>query len=318
MTAHTSPAHLAERAAQLLKQSGGLGGTERLLEGTEADPAGAAENAGAPDPAAGGKARPEPASLAPLPRGLIPAGFAPGASPALSEAAMAQAGLIAWQGKSSRIAEEFRIIQGQVLQTMLAADRGPGERRGGLSNLVMVTSTRPGEGKSFSALNLAAGIARYGQRRVLLIDADAKPHSLSRQLGLGEAPGLLDLAQDAQRRADGFAFPTALPALFILPIGGSGEASVDRPSLPVASVIEEIGRHHPALLIVIDAPPCLATSDPSNLAPVVGQTVFVIEAGRTKRHEVESALDLVAACPNIALLLNKMQLTASDTFGAYA
>jgi receptor protein-tyrosine kinase len=44
---------------------------------------------------------------------------------------------------------------------------------------------------------------------------------------------------------------------------------------------------------------------------------MVVEAERTRRNEVEAALDLVQTCPTITLLLNKTQLATSDTFGAY-
>jgi receptor protein-tyrosine kinase len=44
---------------------------------------------------------------------------------------------------------------------------------------------------------------------------------------------------------------------------------------------------------------------------------MVVEAERTQRAEVEAALDLVEACPNLQLLLNRAVLTANDTFGAY-
>ena len=54
------------------------------------------------------------------------------------------------------------------------------------------------------------------------------------------------------------------------------------------------------------------------LAPVVGQVLFVVEAERTQREEVEAALDLIQACPLIMLLLNKVQVTNRYTFGAYS
>jgi len=73
----------------------------------------------------------------------------------------------------------------------------------------------------------------------------------------------------------------------------------------------------PDHIFVLDTPPCLSTSDASVLAPIVGQVVMVVEAERTQRAEVEAALDLVEACPNLQLLLNRAVLTANDTFGAY-
>jgi receptor protein-tyrosine kinase len=43
----------------------------------------------------------------------------------------------------------------------------------------------------------------------------------------------------------------------------------------------------------------------------------VVEAERTQRSEVLAALDLIKACPTITLMLNKIRVTTSYTFGAY-
>jgi receptor protein-tyrosine kinase len=72
--------------------------------------------------------------------------------------------------------------------------------------------------------------------------------------------------------------------------------------------------HH---IIIIDTPPCLAASDPSTLAPIVGQVVIVVQAERTEQREVEAALDMVESCPTLHLLLNQAKLTVSESFGAY-
>ena len=53
------------------------------------------------------------------------------------------------------------------------------------------------------------------------------------------------------------------------------------------------------------------------MAPLVGQIVMVVEAERTQRSEVLAALDLIKACPTITLMLNKIRVTTSYTFGAY-
>jgi receptor protein-tyrosine kinase len=50
---------------------------------------------------------------------------------------------------------------------------------------------------------------------------------------------------------------------------------------------------------------------------VVDEIIMVIEAERTQRSEVESALDLIKLCPKITLLLNKIRTTRRHTFGAY-
>ena len=63
---------------------------------------------------------------------------------------------------------------------------------------------------------------------------------------------------------------------------------------------------------------CLSTSDPAVLAPVVGQIVFVVEADRTQRDEVEASLDLIQACQTITQVLYKQQISSRYTFGAYS
>ena len=64
--------------------------------------------------------------------------------------------------------------------------------------------------------------------------------------------------------------------------------------------------------------PTSVTSDPAVLAPVVGQILFVVEADRTQRDEVEASLDLIQACPTITMVLNKQQISSRYTFGAYS
>jgi receptor protein-tyrosine kinase len=182
----------------------------------------------------------------------------------------------------------------------------------------MITSARPGEGKSFTALNIAGSIAQHGQREVLLVDVDAKQRPITHQLGLTEARGLLDLAANPGLRVEDVLVRTAISNLSFLPIGNrSPEAVAGTAARPISAVVERLGRRFANRVVILDAPPCLSTSDPSALAPLVGQIIMVVEAERTQRNEVEAAFDLVKSCPTVTLLLNKIQLTTSYTFGAY-
>ena len=73
-----------------------------------------------------------------------------------------RAGLVVGRKARTRISEEFRVSVGQVLRAV----RGSYTPGRGAGNLVMVTSARPGEGKSFTSLNLAGSIAQHTQREV--------------------------------------------------------------------------------------------------------------------------------------------------------
>lgn len=292
-----STSHLAERMAARLK-SATLPGTDNLFSDRPVE-------------------EPIPVVQDEAPQIAIVASATAEATPSklLSIETLERAGMSNFHGGRDRIGEEFRIASQHVLQTMALADRSDAKR-----NIVMVTSSRPGEGKSFASLNLAGALAEASGRRVLLVDADTRERSLSRLLGYVNDPGLLDLDVSPSQLTRTVVIPSGLDNLSFLPMGGdtrnNGNALVAANS--VAIIIERVAQQFRDSIVVLDAPPCLASSEPTAFAPIVGQIVMVVEAGRTRRREVEGALDLLDACPNISLLLNKIQAQGDGSFGAYS
>ena len=330
--------HLIERAAALL-QSGVARKADalpvapsralpeaRLDASVNADPLAIQADAVRPVPAQAGAAPPPrllrtappdvlPTASAKLPGAatLDPQAAAPVAAPVIMLEALEQAGMILARTARTRISEEYRIVVGRVLRAMRAETEG-----NGLSNVLMVTSARPGEGKSFSALNLAGSIAQHGSDKVLLVDLDAKLRPISAQLGVGDRIGFQDLVVNPALRPEDLILSTAIGNLFVLPVGTRlGEVLDPNSVRPIPPTITRLARRFPKHVIVLDAPPCLSTSDPHTIAPFVGQVVMVVEAERTQRSEVEAAIDLIRVCPTITILLNKVRLTTSHTFGAY-
>ena len=242
-----------------------------------------------------------------------PAGLLQGAQ-SVDAMSLERAGMVDWSRTRTRISEEFRLVQRQILRSAF----GPGAEPG-FSNLLLVTSARPGEGKSFMATNLAGSIARQGDHHVLLVDADSKRDSICYSLGLAQARGLLDLAANPKLDPSPLIVRTPIERLSILPVGRERERSAELFSTKeMTRLIQSLGRRYADRLLVLDAPPCLSTSDPAVLAQVVGQILFVVEADRTQRDEIEASLDLIQACPTITLVLNKQQISSRYTFGAYS
>jgi len=228
--------------------------------------------------------------------------------------ALERAGMVDWSRTRSRISEEFRLVQRQILRAAF----GPGAEPG-FSNLLMVTSARPGEGKSFMSVNMAGSIARQGDNNILLVDSDSKRDSICYSLGLAQSRGLLDLAANSKLDPSTMIVRTPIEKLTILPVGRERERSAELFSTKeMTRLIQSLGRRYADRLLILDAPPCLSTSDPALLAQVVGQVLFVVEADRTQRDEVEASLDLIQACPTITLVLNKQQISSRYTFGAYS
>lgn len=304
-TAPKGRAHLVERAVEA------MGGMEAR------DPRPAAAPPAAPPGAAPQPLQPPPAQPAARSQPAAPpaAPVAP-AVPPIPMDLLIKAGLVAGPtgpGRS-RLSEEIAVTQHAVLRTVKATPSVDGR----CGRMVMIASARPGEGKTFTALNLAAAIAGSGARPVVLVDADGKHLSISRLLGHAESAGLRMLAAEPTRAPQTLLLPTAVPRLSFLPYGAhpAGQPAA-APGPMMAAALARLAAALPDHILVLDTPPCLSTSDASILAPIVGQVVMVVEAERTQRAEVEAALDLVEACPNLQLLLNRAVLTANDTFGAY-
>ena len=255
------------------------------------------------------------ATLSPQRSGLADPSSGMLQGPVLIDAvSLERAGMVDWSRTRTRISEEFRLVQRQIIRSAF----GPGAEPG-FSNLLLVTSARPGEGKSFMSTNLAGSIARQGDHHVLLVDSDSKRDSICYSLGLAQARGLLDLAANPKLDPAPLIVKTPIERLSILPVGRERERSAELFSTKeMTRLIQSLGRRYADRLLILDAPPCLSTSDPAVLAQVVGQILFVVEADRTQRDEIEASLDLIQACPTITMVLNKQQISSRYTFGAYS
>jgi len=227
---------------------------------------------------------------------------------------LAKSGIVFTNTERSRVAEEFRIVVRQILEkAQTAANIADGRGR-----LIMVTSARPREGKTFTSINIALAIASQLDYRVLAMDCDVERQSMTSVLGIEVDKGLVDLISDETLDLRDILLRTDIANLTMLPAGRK------RPGVPellssrrMREILTEITHRYSDRYIIIDAPPCLATSDPSILAALVGQVVFVVEANRTQEPEIEESLRLISACPNISLILNKMEGSTSDHFGSY-
>lgn len=158
------------------------------------------------------------------------------------------------------------------------------------SNLV-VTSSRPSEGKSTTAYATAANLARIG-RRVLLADGDLRNPSMHRVIGVDNDAGMSNLLSgDGDIRT--LAKPSGQPNLDFLPCGplppNPAELwSGDRLSRLLAEAATLYDH------VVIDGPPVLGFADAPLLAAAAGGTIFVLEAKGTRRAQARGALRRLA------------------------
>lgn len=213
-----------------------------------------------------------------------------------------QAGMITPGGEKTQISEEFRIIKRPLLTN--AFNRGAAPIRNG--NLIMVTSSFPGEGKSFSAINLAMSIANERDHTVLLVDADVAKPSIPAFLGLRPGKGLMDLLLDENLRFSDILIKTNVDNLNILPAGRYDPHATELlASEGMTRLLDEMAQRYPDRVIIFDSPPLLVTTESRTLASKMGQIVVVVEAAKTPQVAVKEALSQIEKCEVVSLLLNK-------------
>lgn len=224
-------------------------------------------------------------------------------------------GILGPESEHSLLAEEYRLIKRPIL--LKAMEKGPNSVRN--SNLIMVASARPGEGKTFTAISLAMSIASEPDLTVLLVDADVAKSNIPDVLGFHSDRGLIDVISDDTVDLSDVLLRTQMDNLSILPAGRSHHLATEYlASDRMARLVDDIADRYSDRIIIFDSPPVLMSSVPSVLALHVGQTIFVIEADHTPQAAIENALSLVSSCKNVSLLLNKSRAIAgTDKFGAY-
>jgi receptor protein-tyrosine kinase len=221
------------------------------------------------------------------------------------------AGFVTPDAERTEIAEEMRLIKRPLLTNALgqSADTVP---RG---NMIMVTSSLPGEGKTFCAINLALSIATEMDRTVLLVDADVAKPKLLQYLGIRAEKGLLDVLRDSVSLPD-VLLRTNIGKLTLLPPGKAYKHATELlASDAMDRLIEDLASRYSDRIVIFDSPPLLATSEASVLASHMGQIVMVVEADKTPQAAVREALAQIEdSGAVIGMLLNK---TGGSKGGGY-
>src|SRR5436190_2605046 len=215
---------------------------------------------------------------------------------------------------TSQTADEFRVIKRPIIRNAV----GKGDERVKHGNLVMVTSSLPGEGKTFTSINLAMSVAMEFDSRVLLVDGDGAHPSMPSVLGTPHSPGLLDLlTRDDIDVADAL-IKTNVERLTLLPAGSRHRRSTELlASEQMASLLRELASRYSDRIIIFDSPPLLATTEARVLASLMGQIVMVVAADATSQHAVSQALATIDNCEIVLMLLNKASRSDVGTYYGY-
>lgn len=199
--------------------------------------------------------------------------------------------------------DEYRRIKRPLLSNAFGKTSQLVER----GNIILVSSSIPGEGKTHTALNLALSIAQERDHTVLLVDCDVARRGSSRMLDLREEKGLVDVLLDEVGVGD-VILRTDIPELCILPAGSRHEYVAELlASHRMTELVSEIGERYEDRVIIFDGPPLLPTPETQILTGLVGQVVFVIETGNTPQNIVEEALAMISVDQAVGVVMNKSE-----------
>jgi receptor protein-tyrosine kinase len=223
-------------------------------------------------------------------------------------------GMVSPDAPNTLISEEYRHIKRPIIQNAY----GTASQMVDQGRLILVTSALPGEGKTFTAINLAISMSLEMDKTVLLVDADMAMCGVSNTLGFDTGKGLSDVLIDNRLPLSEVLISTNIPKLSILSAGQNhGKTAELLSSQSMQNLVADLAHRYPDRAIVFDAPPLIATSEARVLAGLMGQIVMVVEAGRTPQQAVQEAISFLDQSKPIGFVLNKSHRSMVSGYGYY-
>ena len=180
---------------------------------------------------------------------------------------------------------------------------------------IMVTSSVPGEGKSFVASNLAVSIAQNIDQHVLLMDCDMRKASVHSNFGFDEVEGLSDYLSK-ETSLSSLLLKTDVNKLTILPGGKPPQNPAElMSSNQMTKLLKEVTSRYSDRYIIIDSPPPHLTSETSVIARQVDGILLVVKAGSTDREMVEDLLEMMGKEKVLGVVVNWFDMDSAKYSG---
>jgi len=204
--------------------------------------------------------------------------------------------LVTVNDPNTQAAEEYRKLKSVIVKMT---------KEGSFLNMLMVTSSIGGEGKSLTAINLALSLAQEFDHTVLLVDADIRKPTIHSYLGIENSAGLTDCLLDEVDVKDAL-IRTGIGKLSFLPAG----RSVPNPAEVFTSqrmrdfFLEMKNRYHDRY-IIIDTPPVLPFAETRSLSTIVDGVVLVAKEGLVTLHNIEETMEYIKGTPLLGIVYNE-------------
>jgi len=191
--------------------------------------------------------------------------------------------------------ESFKVLRAQILHRT----REKGWRT------IMITSPYPGEGKSFTTINLGITFAMEFNQTVLMVDGDLRRQKMHQYMGIHSDAGLVDHLIDNRPLEELILWPEIEKLTLISGSKCIRDSSEHLGSPKMKSMVEEMKVRYKDRYILFDVPPILTGADTIAFAPYVDCILMVVQAGRTGRQDIKKALELIPAEKFIGFVLNR-------------
>jgi exopolysaccharide/PEP-CTERM locus tyrosine autokinase len=204
-------------------------------------------------------------------------------------------------------AEQFRRLRTHVLKLNIPDP----------PKTIMVTSATEGEGKTFVAANLAAGIAHDLHFHALLVDCDLRNPTLSQWFGVQNGHGLSDYLVGRGQLSE-LLIRTEMQKLSILTGGSAQEKPAELiGSKKMEALVQELKSRYTDRYIILDATPLLATTEPELLARLVDGILIVVRANVTPRETIKQAIASLDPKKIMGFVLNDVTFKSSGLSRRY-
>lgn len=232
----------------------------------------------------------------------------------IDKVSLEERGYLIDNGTRKSIKDEFRQIKRKLLNNAF----GSGAKTLQHSNLIMVSSAKPNEGKTFVAINLALSIALEQDKTVLLVDADVLRPSVNRELGLEEYSGLIEYLLGKAEHVSDIIYNTDIDKLKLIPAGKPHHLSNELlASEKMAALANELANRYPDRIVIFDCPPLIGVTETLVLANLMGQAVIVVEESKSSIADIKSATEHLNEDLALGLVLNKAIRSHKDLYGYY-
>jgi exopolysaccharide/PEP-CTERM locus tyrosine autokinase len=231
----------------------------------------------------------------------------------LSLDALRALGYLPEESLARQFANHYRRIKRPLVDKAMSDEGTLRPRR-----VIMVTSALPGDGKTFTTVNLALSLALERDLSVLLVDCDVLRRHISDIFGVLNERGLLDGLTNQSVDLESLVIGTNLRGLSILPagtpVGGTAELMN---SNRMRSVVAALCAHSPRRLLLLDSPPLLLTDEARALVKIAGQVALVVRADHTPRQAVLDAISMFHPEQAGGIILNDVHVSRSEAYYSY-